>query len=89
MVVEAGARDERHRLIAMYHGIVLSAARRAFRPNSAGQIDYLLSRYDGGTVIVRPVNDGYYVVVALRPGSDVGSSLLRSAAAQDRMNEEI
>jgi hypothetical protein len=73
----------------MYHGIVLSAARRAFRPHRAGQIDYLLSRYDGGTVIVRPVNDGYYVVVALRPGSDVGSSLLRSAAAQDRMNEEI
>ena len=89
MVAEAGSGDDRHRLIAIYQGIVLSAARRALRPLAPGEIDYVLSRYESGTVILRPLRDGYYVVVALGPGSDVGSGLLRSAAAQARMNEAM
>jgi len=89
VVAEAGAGDERHRLIAIYQGIVLSAARRALRHLVTGEIDYLVSRYDAGTVIVRPLRDGYYVVVSLRPGSDVRSGLRRSATAQDRMNEAM
>jgi hypothetical protein len=89
VVAEAGAGDERYRLIAIYQGIVLSAARRGLRPVVTGEIDYLLSRYDAGIVIVRPLRDGYYVVVAVRPGSDVGSGLRRSAAAQARMNEAM
>ena len=89
MVAEAGAREDRHRLIAVYQGILLTAARRALRPLGAGEIDYVLSRYQDGTVILRPLRDDYYVVVSLRPGSDVGSGLRRSAAAQARMNEAM
>lgn len=89
VVAEAGTGDERHRLIAIYQGIVLSAARRALRSLVTGEIDYLVSRYDAGTVIVRPLRDGYYVVVSLRPGSDVRSGLRRSETAQDRMNEAM
>jgi hypothetical protein len=89
VVAEAGASDERQRLIAIYQGIVLSAARRTFRPLGPAEIDYLLSRYEAGTVIVRPLRDGYYVVVALRPGSDVVGGLRRSAAAQAWMNEAM
>lgn len=89
MVAEAGPRDERHRLIAIYQGIVLSAARRALRTQVAGEIQYVLSRYEAGIVIVRPLRDEYYVVVSLRPGSDVRAGLRRSAAAQARMNEAM
>lgn len=89
MVAEAGARGDRHRLIGIYQGILLSAARRALRPAAAGEIDYVLSRYEEGTVILRPLRDEYYVVLSLRPGSDVPSGLRRSAAAQARMNEAI
>ena len=89
VVMEAGARDERHRLIAIYQGIVLSAVRRSFRLLAVGEIDYVFSRYDGGSVILRPLRDGYYMVVALRPGTDPRSGLRGSAAAQARMNEAM
>jgi predicted regulator of Ras-like GTPase activity (Roadblock/LC7/MglB family) len=89
VVVEAGARDDRHRLIAVYQGILLSAARRALQSVAAGEIDYVLSRYEAGTVILRPLRDDYYVVVSLRPGSDVGSGLRGSAVARARMNEAM
>jgi hypothetical protein len=55
VVAEAGARDDRHRLIAVYQGILLSSARRVLRPLAAGEIDYVLSRYEEGTVILRPL----------------------------------
>jgi hypothetical protein len=89
VVAEAGARDERHELIGVYQGIVLSAASRALRPHGAGEIDYVLSRYDAGTLIVRPLRDGYYVVVALLPDADVASGLRRSAAARARIDEAM
>jgi hypothetical protein len=89
VVMEAGARDERHRLIGIYQGIVLSAVRRSFRMLSVGEIEYVFSRYDGGSVIVRPLRDGYYMAVALRPGTDPRAGLRGSAAAQARMNEAM
>jgi len=86
--VQAGASDERHRLIGIYQGIVLAAARRALRPLS-GDIRYVLTRYEAETLILRPLRDGYYVVVSLEPGADVPLGVYRSAAAQGRMNEAI
>jgi predicted regulator of Ras-like GTPase activity (Roadblock/LC7/MglB family) len=89
VVAEAAARDDRHRLIGVYQGILLSAARRALQALSPGDIDHVVSRYEEGIVILRPLRDEYYVVLSLRPGSDVGSGLRRSAAAQARMNEAM
>jgi hypothetical protein len=87
-VVQAGASDARHRLIGIYQGILLAAARRALRPRS-GDLQYVLTRYEAETLILRPLRDGYYVVVSLGPGADVAKGIHRSATAQDRMNEAI
>jgi hypothetical protein len=87
VVAEAGTSDERHRLIGIYQGIVLAAARRALA--AAGGIQYVLTRYDEHTLILRPLRDGYYVVVTLGPGADVARGVRRSATAQDRMNEAL
>jgi predicted regulator of Ras-like GTPase activity (Roadblock/LC7/MglB family) len=89
VVAEAAPLDDRQRLIGIYQGIVLAAARRVLRPLGAGEIHYLLTRYEAGTVIVRPLRDGYYVVLSLRPGSDLAVALRRSAGAQVRMNQEM
>ena len=89
VVAEAGASDERHRLIGIYQGIVLAAARRALDRFPSGDIQYVLTRYEEHTVILRPLRDGYYVVVTLGPGADVARGIRRSAAAQDRMNEAM
>ncbi len=89
MVALAGASDERHRLIGIYQGILLAAARRALRPLRSGDLQYVVTRYEAETLIVRPLRDGYYVVVTLGPGADVAIGVHRSATAQDRMNEAI
>ena len=89
MVAEAGASDERRRLIAIYQGIALAAVRRTLRPLRAGDIQYVLTRYEVETLILRPLREGYFVMVSLGPGADVALGVHRSAAAQDRMNEAI
>ena len=89
VVAEAGASDERHRLIGIYQGIVLAAARRLLLPLPAGDIQYLVTRYHAETLILRPLRDGYYVVVTLGPAADVARAIRRSTAAQDRMNEAM
>lgn len=89
MVAQAGASDERHRLIGIYQGIMLAAAHRALRPLRSGDLQYVLTRYEAETLILRPLRDGYYVVVSLGPGADVARGVHRSATAQDRMNEAI
>ncbi len=89
LVVEAGARDHRHRLIGAYQGISLATARRTAARYDAGAIHYIHCRYAWGHVLLRPLKDGYYLVVALAPDANVGQGLYRSGDVQVRMNEEL
>ncbi len=89
IVVEAGAPDDRLRLIGAYQGIALAAAKRTAERYGAGPIESLVSRYAGGAIILRPLHDGYYFVLALGPGASVGLALHRSLEAQAALNAEI
>ena len=87
-VVESGARDYKHRLIGAYQGIALLAAQRALG-ETAGVIDYILCRYDWGTVVLRPMRDGYYLILSLSPEVILGPGLHRSVEAQLRIDENL
>jgi predicted regulator of Ras-like GTPase activity (Roadblock/LC7/MglB family) len=89
VVVEAGARDDRHRLIGAYHGIALGFAQRSTRRYAAGSIHYIVCRYAWGTVILRPLKDGYYLVVSLSPEASLSCCLHRSAETQERLDAEL
>jgi predicted regulator of Ras-like GTPase activity (Roadblock/LC7/MglB family) len=90
VVVEAGGeRDERQRLIGAYQGIALARARELDGRYATGEIHHVLCRYSGGHVILRPLKDGYYLVVSLSPSANVGLGLFRSAESQERMNEAL
>jgi predicted regulator of Ras-like GTPase activity (Roadblock/LC7/MglB family) len=89
VVVEAGPRDERYRLIAAYQGITLSTLQRAAERHAAGDIRHVVSRHQGGSVVLRPLRDGYYLVFALAPGADLARGLHRSAVAQDALVAEL
>ncbi|HET7747577.1 MAG TPA: roadblock/LC7 domain-containing protein [Vicinamibacteria bacterium] len=90
VVVEAGPqRDFRHRLIGAYQGIALKTALRTGARYGTGAVDAMLCRYDQGTLILRPLKDGYYFVVALRPEASVAEAMWRTDAVRDRMNEEL
>lgn len=89
VVVEAGARDDRMRLIGAYQGIALAAARRTSERYAGGPLAYMLCSYAWGHVIARPLRDGYYLVLSLGPDGAVGVGLHRSEQAQERLNEEL
>jgi predicted regulator of Ras-like GTPase activity (Roadblock/LC7/MglB family) len=89
VVVDAGERGERQRLIGAYQGIALARAREVDGRYATGEIQHVLCRYSGGHVILRPLKDGYYLVVSLAPSANVGLGLFRSAESQERMNEAL
>ena len=89
VVVESGARDERHRLIGAYQGIALAAVERSARRHDAGPIEYVVWRYALAAVILRPLKDGYYLVLSVRPGPAVAVGVHRSALVQQRINAEL
>jgi len=88
-VVEAGVRDYRHRLIAAYQGIGLATAQKTAARYDVGDIAYILCRYAWGHVLIRPLKDGYYLMVALSRGANVGQGLNRSADAQQKLNAAL
>jgi predicted regulator of Ras-like GTPase activity (Roadblock/LC7/MglB family) len=89
VVVEAGERGERQRLIGAYQGIALARAREVDGRWETGEISHILCRYSEGHVILRPLKDGYYLVVSLVRSANVGLGLLRSAESQERMNDAL
>jgi len=89
VVVQAGARDERHRLIGAYQGITLAAARRILDRHEAGTPGLIVCRYARGTVILRPLKDGYYLVLAIAPDASLALGLQRSADASERLQAQL
>ena len=65
LVVASGSAAHRHRLIGAYQGIVLAQAQGLAARLALGGVRYLLWRHAGGSVIVRPLKDGYYLVVSV------------------------
>jgi predicted regulator of Ras-like GTPase activity (Roadblock/LC7/MglB family) len=88
-VVESGAKDHRDRLIGAYQGIGLSIAHKTTERYRMGRVAGIHCRYANGHVILRPLKDGYYLVLALEPGAPAGLAFTLSAAAAERLNEEL
>jgi predicted regulator of Ras-like GTPase activity (Roadblock/LC7/MglB family) len=89
VVVESGTRDERNRLIGAYQGIALGTARRTAMRYQGGAIQYMLCRYDWGHVILRPLKDGYYLVLSLGSGALVSAALHHSEGASLHLDQEL
>ncbi len=89
VVFEAGERDERHRLIGAYQGIALTRLRSADERCDIGGVRHLYCRYSEGHVILRPLKDGYYLVLSLAPGANVGQALHRTAQTRERLDAEL
>jgi predicted regulator of Ras-like GTPase activity (Roadblock/LC7/MglB family) len=89
VVVDAGPRDDRHRLIGAYQGIALASIRRLAGRYDWGGVRHVVCRYAEGTLILRPLRDGYYLVVALSAEGLIGQGLHQTDAAEARMNQEL
>ncbi len=89
VAIQAGSRDERHRLVGAYQGIGLATARKMLAKYGSGPIRYMLCRYAAGIVILRPLKDGYYLMVSLPVDGRVAEGLHHSELAQERLNREL
>ena len=89
VVVQAGAGHFRHRLIGAYQGISLAIARRIGTRYGVGALESLTCRYSGAAVVLRPLKDGYYFVLAMSPGGALAYAERRSDSARRRIDQEL
>jgi predicted regulator of Ras-like GTPase activity (Roadblock/LC7/MglB family) len=89
IVVQAGPGGYRHRLIGAYQGITLAIARRAAARHGIGAIQSLTCRYTQSALVLRPLKDGYYFVLALAPGFGVALAERRSDDTRVLIDREL
>ncbi len=89
LVVEAGRREPRLRLIGAYQGIALRTAQHTATRLAGGPLTYMLCRYAWGQVVVRPVKDGYYLVLSFDDDAPAGPGLYRSELTRALLLAEI
>jgi predicted regulator of Ras-like GTPase activity (Roadblock/LC7/MglB family) len=89
LVVEIGEPQEERRLIGAYQGIALSTAKRIVARYPVGGVGYITGRYRWGTLVLRPLKDGYYLVLALTPDAAVAVAVHQSGMTQDRLNQAL
>ncbi len=89
VVVQAGEGAFRHRLIGAYQGISLAVARRIGARHGMGSVESLVCRYSRAALVLRPLKDGYYFVLALTPAGHVADAVRRSESARRRIDQEL
>jgi predicted regulator of Ras-like GTPase activity (Roadblock/LC7/MglB family) len=91
IVVEAGppAERDRYRLIGAYQGIHLMATQKAMSRYAVGALTCLIYRYAACSVVLRPLRDGYYLLLSLAPEANLGRALHASAETQVGLDAEL
>jgi predicted regulator of Ras-like GTPase activity (Roadblock/LC7/MglB family) len=89
VVVGAGDLDERQRLIGAYQGIALGMASRTAERFDAGDVRALVSRHEGGAVVLTTLKDGYYLVVSLDPRAVPAAAARHCEEARRRLDQEL
>lgn len=89
VVVLTGLADMRHRLIGAYQGIALTTARRTAERYATGALTELVCRYEGGTLVLRPLIDDYYLLLSLSPEASVARALRFARNAQVELDAEL
>ena len=88
IVVQAGG-GFRHRLIGAYQGIALAIARRIGARHGIGEVRSLTCRYSRAALVLRPLKDGYYFVLAMAPEAAIADAERRSDSARRRIDQEL
>lgn len=89
VVVGAGDLGERPRLIGAYQGIALGMATRTADRFGGGNVQSLVWRHDGGTVVLTTLKDGYYLVVSLGRESIPAVAVRHCEEARARLEAEL
>jgi predicted regulator of Ras-like GTPase activity (Roadblock/LC7/MglB family) len=89
VVVEAGDKQWRHRLIGAYESISLLTIQRIVERHRMGPLDYVVRRHETGSVILRPLKDGYYLILSLGPDAHLAHAVHRTAATKVSLDADL
>jgi predicted regulator of Ras-like GTPase activity (Roadblock/LC7/MglB family) len=89
VAIQTGSRDERLKLIGAYQGIALATARKTLDRYGSGLIRYMVCRYASAVIVLRPLKDGYYLMLSLPTDGRVAEGVHHSARTQERLNREL
>lgn len=78
-----------HKLMGAYQGILLMQMASTARRRGWTEPDRLVTGYEKAQFITRTLKSGYFLVLSLRPGGNVGRALVAIEAVAERINEEI
>lgn len=83
------AGDEDLRLYGAHFGVVLNQVQRWLNLFHFGEAESIILNHARSDLVIQVVNREYYVVMALRPGSHLGSALKQAAALAAELRREI
>lgn len=80
----------REKLMGAYQGILLGMARdRLAQPMKLGGVDKLAAEYANAYFITKVLRSGYFLVLIMDPGANLGQAFRQLDRAAGRINEEI
>lgn len=84
----AGPEDD-IKLLGAHQGILLNSIGNLTGGNGTGALRCMLVSTDAAKLVVRPLKEGYYMVLMLSPGSNGGLALRASETAARKLLAEI
>jgi len=87
--VSIGATSTQIRLVGAHWGIIYFRAHDCFERSALGASETLVLRFTEEQIVVRHVEEGYYVVVASGPQADLALTLCAVDAAIVKIREQM
>jgi predicted regulator of Ras-like GTPase activity (Roadblock/LC7/MglB family) len=81
--------DEYLRLMGAYEGIMLQTSRAVLRGLEAGGIDYYFASYENASLLIKALQQDYFLLLALSPGANIGQGVYRIRRAAEAFDREI
>ena len=85
----ANSDEARLRLRAAYAGVILDACRNLARNSNTGELHNLVVQFQGATLVVQWVGDGYFVVLELDPHSNIAEAVHKLKPVAEKLLAEI
>ncbi|MEW6729782.1 MAG: hypothetical protein AB1489_00460 [Acidobacteriota bacterium] len=76
-------------LIGAYHGITLSTCRKFSDEVDMGTIEFMICQYKDATCLIKTLNAGYFVLLALDPKGNIGQAMYSLRVVAEELNAEM
>lgn len=76
-------------LIGAYHGITLTTCRKFSDEVDMGTIEVMICQYKEAICILKTLNEGYFVLLALGPQGNIGQAIYALKDVAKSLNREM